>query len=121
MKKLSLLVGTVGGALAGYILSNDNLRKELMKAKDAEAAAKMLGTHLSKDGKRIAKEVQNLVKSPEVQTNVKKAKGYVSEKFAEAQGSLKEFLAEGQKAATQLWTESGMAKPAKKKVVKKKK
>jgi uncharacterized membrane protein YheB (UPF0754 family) len=120
MKKISLLVGSLGGALAGYILSNDGLRKELMKAKDAESAAKMLGKHLSKDGKRIAKEVQQLVKSPEVQTNVKKAKSYVSEKFTEVQGSLKEFLAEGQKTATQLWAESGLSTTKKKSVKKKK-
>ena len=40
MKKISLLLSTLGGAMGGYLLSNKKLREELMKAKDAETAAK---------------------------------------------------------------------------------
>ncbi len=100
MKKFSLLLGTLGGAMAGYILSNDKLRNELSNAKDPEAAAKMLGAHLSRDGKKIATEVKSFVESDDVQKNLKKAKTFAQKKFDEAQKSMKSMMKKGTKSAS---------------------
>lgn len=89
MKKLSLLLGALGGAMAGYVFSNGKLREELADAKDAEAAGKILAKHLQKDGKQIGKEVQSFVKSDAVQDNVKKAKQYADSQFKKLKTDLK--------------------------------
>jgi len=98
MKKLSLLLGTLGGALAGYVFSNTKLREELSGAKDAEAAGKILAKHLQTDGKQIGKEVQQFVKSDVVQDNMHKAQKYVKENAKKLQGDLKTMMT-GEKAA----------------------
>jgi hypothetical protein len=100
MKKFSLLLGTLGGALAGYVLTNDKLRQDLMKAKDPEAAAKLLGAHLSKDGKKIAGEVKTFVESDDVQNNLKKAKTFAVKKLDEAKKSMSKMMKKGGKAAS---------------------
>lgn len=92
MKKLSLLVGTIGGALAGYVFSKSELRDELSKAKDAEAVARILGKHLSKDGQKIGKEVMTFVESPEVQRNLKSAQKYVTDSAMKAQKELGKMM-----------------------------
>lgn len=74
MRKLPLLLGTLGGAMAGYLFSNKKLREDLSNAKSAEQAGKILATHLQKDGAHIGQEVQKFVKSPVVQDNLAKAK-----------------------------------------------
>ena len=93
MKKLSLLLGTLGGALAGYVFSNTKLRDELSGAKDAEAAGKILAKHLQQDGKQIGKEMQTFVKSDVVQDNMHKAKKYVQQNAKKLQGDLKALVA----------------------------
>ncbi len=95
MRKFSLLLGTLGGALAGYILSNDKLRKQMAEAPNAEAMAKMLGEQLTKDGKKVAKEVQGFVESEDVQKNYKKAKAYASKKLGVAQKELEKYAKKG--------------------------
>src|SRR3989338_7508840 len=92
MKKLSLLLGTLGGALAGYVFSNTNLREELSKAKDADAAGKILAKHLQRDGKQIGREVKQFVQSDVVQNNVKKAKHYVKQNAKKLQSDLKGMI-----------------------------
>lgn len=92
MKKLSLFVGTIGGALAGYVFSKQSLRDELSKAKDAESVAKILGKHLSKDGQKIGKEVLAFVESPEVQRNLKTAQKYVTQSAVKAQKELSRMM-----------------------------
>lgn len=100
MKKLSLLVGALGGTLAGYVFSNQKLREQLSKAKDAEAAAKVLGSHLSRDGKKIAKEVQAFVQSDEVQKNLSKAKKFAEDQFSVAKREVAALMESGAKSAT---------------------
>lgn len=112
MRKFSLLLGTLGGALAGYVLSNDKLRKGLMDSKDTESAAKLLGEHLTKDGKKIAKEVKTFVESDDVQKNLKKAKAYATEKLEMAQEGLGKMMQRGTKQAKK-YAKKGM-KEAKK-------
>ncbi len=97
MKKLSLLLGTLGGAMAGYVFSNSKLRDELSGAKDAEAAGKILAKHLAKDGKQLGHEVKKFAESDEVQANLKKAKEYASTTMKKFQGELKGMVAEGTK------------------------
>jgi hypothetical protein len=99
MKKLSLLVGALGGTFAGYLFSNQQLRTQLAKAKDPEAAAKILGKHLSRDGKKIAKEVQEFVKSDEVQKNLGKARRYAEDVFVQAKRDVGSLVGSGAKSA----------------------
>ena len=99
MKKLSLLVGTLGGAMAGYLFSNKKLREELSIAKDAEAAAKMLGKHLQRDGKKFAKHVQEFVESDDVQRNLSTAKKYAGKHYDRAVQELGAMVGQGRKKA----------------------
>ncbi len=92
MKKVSLLLGTLGGALGAYVLGNKTLRQELSKAKDAEAGAKILGKHLQKDSKKIVKQVQEFVESDDVQKNLEKAKKFTLQKYEEAQKGVKDMM-----------------------------
>jgi len=78
--------------MGGYLLSNKKLREELMKAKDAEDAAKSLGKHLQRDGKKIAQQVREFVESEEVQSNVDRAKAFTRKKADEAKKELKNFI-----------------------------
>jgi len=95
MKKLSLLVGTLGGAMAGYLFSNKKLREELSQTKDAEDAAKLLGLHLQRDGKKLAKQIQEFIDSDEVQNNVQKAKKFTKKKVDEAKKEMNALVSEG--------------------------
>jgi len=99
MKKLSLLLGTLSGAMAGYLFSNKQLREELTNAKDAESAAKVLGKHLQKDGKKVAKEMQNFMESEDVQRNIGKAKEFAKEKADQAKAELQALVGKGAKEA----------------------
>jgi len=92
MRKLSLLLGALGGAMAGYVFSNTKLREELSGAKDAEAAGKILAKHLQKDGKQIGKEVQEFVKSDVVQDNFGKAKKYVNSNATKLRKDLQSMI-----------------------------
>lgn len=112
MKKLSLLLGTLGGAMAGYVFSNQKLRNELSEAKDAETAAKILGKHMSADGKKIGKEVWDFVQSDDVQKNLKHAKQYAEKQFKMAKGEVEKYM---KKETRQL---KSAAKAAAKKAVK---
>ena len=109
-------MGALGGAMAGYLLSNDKLREELAKAKDAESAAKTLGKHLQQDGSKIAKDVQAFVKSEDVQNNLSQAKKFAASKFKDARKSVEEMMKKGTKKAGSFMTGSKSSKkPAGKK------
>ncbi len=95
MKKLSLLIGTLGGATAGYLFSNKKLRDQLSKAKDAEEAARILGKHLQKDGKKLGKQIQEFVESEDVQKNFAKAKRHAKDTLDEAQSQLEGVVNKG--------------------------
>lgn len=112
MKKLTFLLGSVGGALAGYVFSNNKLRSELMKAKDASAAAKILGQHLAKDGQTVAKEVQQLAEQHHLDQHIAHGKKYVKEYYDTARDEVQTFLSAKVKDATKI------AKTAKKHAVK---
>jgi hypothetical protein len=99
MRKVSLLLGAMGGALAGYLLSNEKLRGDLKKAKNPEVAAKLLGKHLQEDGSKIAKEVKEFVESDDVQKNLTKAKKFATAKFKEAKKSMDVLVKKGEKEA----------------------
>jgi hypothetical protein len=95
MKKIPLLLGTLGGAMAGYLFSNSKLRDELTSAKDAEAAGKILAKHLQQDGKKIGSEVKKFASSPEVKDNVAKAKKFVQQHAKKLKDDMKTFVKEG--------------------------
>jgi hypothetical protein len=118
MRKLSLLLGTMGGALAGYLFSNRPLREELSKAKDAEAAGRVLAKHLAKDGKQIGSEVKKFVESDEVQDNLAKAKVYVKDTAKKMQGELSKLpsmIQDNMPAVLSMHGNGGAKKPAAKK------
>lgn len=108
MKKLSLLLGTIGGAVAGYVFSNKKLRAELSDAKDAKDAGKILAKHLKEDGTSIGAEVQKFVQSDEVQKSLNEAKKYVTAQAGKLQKELKGLVAKKGKGA------KGAAKKGKK-------
>lgn len=101
MKKFSLLLGALGGALGGYLLSNEKLREGLVNAKDPEAAARLLGKSLQHDGKKIAKEVKTFVESDDVQANLKKAKKFALQQVDEAKKQVQSLVKKGTKAVKQ--------------------
>lgn len=107
MKKLSLLIGTLGGAMAGYLFSNQKLRKDLAEAKDAETAARLLGKHLQQDGKKLAAQAQEFVESDEVQRNWKKAKTYAQDTFDVASKELKKLVRRAEEAASDAAGDTG--------------
>jgi len=123
MKKLSLLLGTLGGAMAGYLFSNTKLREELSSAKDAETAGKILAKHLQHDGKQIGNEVKKFVESEEVKDNLKKAKAYVKDNARKLQGDLKTMIGKGASHTRKIVsaTTKKAAAPAKRAVKKSKK
>ncbi len=102
MKKLSLLLGALGGAFAGYLFSNPKLRKELATAKDAESAARLLGRHLQQDGKKLAEQVQDLVESDDVRQNLKKAKKYAQDTFVTARRELTRLVHKAEDATSKV-------------------
>lgn len=99
MKKLSLLLGSLGGAMAGYLFSNQQLRKDLAAAKDAESAAKLLGSHLQHDGKKLAEQVRHFVSSDEVQENLQKAKSFAHQTFVSARKELMRLVSRAEHVA----------------------
>ncbi len=109
MKKVSLLLGTLGGAMAGYLFSNKKLREELTNAPDAQQAAKILGKHLSQDGDKLAKDVKEFVESDSVQKSIKQAKVYANKQYVSAKKEVKKLVKKGEKEAM------NMAKQMKKK------
>ncbi|MDB4979236.1 MAG: hypothetical protein JWM56_1422 [Candidatus Peribacteria bacterium] len=120
MRKVSLLLGTLGGALGAYLLSNKPLRDEMMKAKDGEAAAKALGKHLQKDSKMFVKEVKTFVESDDVQKNLQQAKKYTTEKMNEAKKGVKDMMNKStSKMGVMMKKETKAATKAVNKVVKK--
>lgn len=112
MKKLTLLLGAMGGAMAGYVFSNKTLRQELSNAKDAEAAGKILAKHLAKDGKQVGHEVKKFIESDEVQDNLQKAKQYAMDQAKQLQKNAMSLVKQGEKKV--MSTVKGAKKGAKK-------
>lgn len=112
MRKLPLLLGTLGGAMAGYLFSNKKLRDELSGAKDAEAAGKILAKHLQHDGRQIGAEVQKFVQSDVVQENLTKARKMAQDYAQKLKGDMRGLVRTGMKKAKQ-------AMPARQRVQKK--
>lgn len=118
MRKLSLLIGALGGALAGYVFSNAKLREELSHAKNAEDAAHVLGKHMQRDGQRLGKQVKELIHSEEVQSNVQKAKAFVQRSVDGATKEIRMLTQQGKdRAKTAVKRTSARAKKVAKKAV----
>lgn len=92
MKKVSLMLGALGGAVAGYVFTNPKLRKELAAAKNPEEAGKIFAKHLSADGKKLGTHVKEFVDSDAVQGNLSKAKEYVQTQFTKVTTELKSLV-----------------------------
>ncbi len=100
MKKLTLLLGSLGGALAGYVFSNKKLRHELSNAKDAQAAAKILGKHLSADGHAVGDEVKQFVQSDHFHEKMVEAKKYAKKYYDTSKKEVQKLVKQGKKEAT---------------------
>ena len=107
MKKLTFLLGTLGGAMAGYVFSNKKLREELQNAPDAAAAAKILGKHLSHDGQAVAKDVKEFAVEHDFDDRLQDGKKYVKTYYKSAKDEVQKFIGAKVKQAT------GAAKSAK--------
>jgi len=107
MKKLSFLLGTLGGAMAGYVLSNSKLRKELMATKDAATAAKVLGKHLSSDGQTVAREVREIAKEHHFDQHLAEGKKYARKYYDSAKKELTKFVSNQAKEATKVAKRAG--------------
>lgn len=116
MKKLTFLLGSLGGAMAGYVFSNKKLREQLVNAKDSTAAAKILGKHLSEDGQAVAKEVRQLAEQHNLDEKVADGKKYVQTYYKSAKDEVQKFLGAKVKEATKM--ASSVKKTAVKKVKK---
>lgn len=92
MKRISLLLGALGGAMAGYIMSNKKLRDQLTSAKDTQQMAALLGKHVQSDGAKLAKHVKEFVESEDVQQNLQKAKKYAQDTTNEAIAEMKKLV-----------------------------
>ncbi len=92
MKKLTFLLGSLGGALAGYVFSNKKLRDELMKTKDATQAAKMLGKHLAKDGEMVAKEVKHFAADQGLESKIAEGKKFVKKYYEVSKEEVKKLI-----------------------------
>lgn len=101
MKKLSLLLGTLGGTAIWYVFSNKSLRRELAKAKGPEEAAALVVKHLSRDGKKISKEVHEFIQSEEFQKNYMKLKDFAGDTYDRAKDEAGNLLEKGTKSATE--------------------
>ena len=66
-----------------------------MKAKDPEAAAKILGKHVQRDGNKVANEVTKFVKSDDVKRNLRKAKEFAVGKLEEAKKGMQSMVKQG--------------------------
>lgn len=92
MKKFSFLLSTLGGALAGYVFSNSTLRAQLVGAKTADEAARILGTHLQHDGKKLGDQVKTFLQSKEVEKHVRKARSFVEKKVGIAKREVGAYI-----------------------------
>ncbi len=97
MKKLNLLLGTMGSTAAWYVLSNKKLRTELGKAKGPQETVKILKKYIGRDAEKIGDEVHALIHSDEVQETVTTVKTFAEDKFAKAKTGFGGLLAKGKK------------------------
>ncbi|MBI1934522.1 hypothetical protein HYS30_02540 [Candidatus Peregrinibacteria bacterium] len=99
MKKLSFVVSALGGAVLGYLASNQRLREELTKAKGPVAARKILAGHLQKDGKRIGQDIRSFLESAHVQKKIRGAQTLLQQQWQKAEGELSSLFGHGKSEA----------------------
>ncbi|MDD5055986.1 MAG: hypothetical protein PHZ00_07025 [Candidatus Peribacteraceae bacterium] len=92
MKKLTFLLGTLGGAMAGYVFSNKKLRTELQNAEDAGAAAKILGRHLAADGETVAKEAKRFAEQHHLDSKIAEGKKYAQKYYESAKDEVQKYI-----------------------------
>lgn len=100
MKKLSLFLSTVGGALGGYLLSNKSLRTNLSKSKSADEALRTFSTAVKKDSQKVAKEAKDFLHSDAVQSKINDVKKMADSKLKDASNAVKNMAEEGKKKVT---------------------
>ncbi len=82
MKKLSTILGLLGGAVFGVLFakkSGKELRKDLSLAKDKGKACEILGGALLDAGKESISEVENLLRRPEVKKFIEDSKDKIDQ------------------------------------------
>lgn len=96
MKKLSLLLGAVGGAMAGYVFSNARLRDELARAKDADDVSAVLKRHVRKDAQKLGRDLRHFLESEEVAAYVEKVRQVAKKGVDEAARGVQSIVREGE-------------------------
>ena len=72
------MVSALGGALGGYVLSNEKMRHEMAEAPDVTEMAKTFGSHLASDGKKVTRELRSFVGHQNVRGKLKSAGTYAT-------------------------------------------
>ncbi|OGJ57487.1 hypothetical protein A3H22_04065 [Candidatus Peribacteria bacterium RIFCSPLOWO2_12_FULL_55_15] len=99
MKKFSFIISTLGGAVLGYLASNQRLREELTKAKGPNATRKILAGHLQKDGKRIGQDIRSFLESAHVQKKIRGAQTLLQQQWQKAEGEIHHLFDKGKHEA----------------------
>lgn len=102
LKRLTLLLSTFGTTAAWYVLSNKKIRDELGKAENPEETVKILTRHLGRDASKIAHEVHDLMRSPEVQESLAKAKQFTDGAVSKAKSGFGGLFTKGKAAFLKL-------------------
>lgn len=107
MKKLTFLLGTLGGALAGYVFSNKKLRTELENAKDAAGAARILGKHLAADGEIVAREAKRFAEQHHLDAKIAEGKKFAQKYYESAKDEVQKYIGAKSKQAVRVVKKTG--------------
>ena len=83
MRRSTTIIGALGAALAGYVLGNASLRRELKQSKDPQDAAKRIGKHLRRDSAEVIQPVRD-----RVEEGWDDARGYMQRKMDSVRGTV---------------------------------
>ena len=107
MKKLSFLLGTLGGAMAGYVFSNKKLRTELQNANDAGAAARILGKHLAEDGEIVAKEAKRFAEQHNLDAKIAEGRKFAQKYYDSAKDEVQKYIGSKSKQVVKVAKKAG--------------
>ncbi|MBP9773038.1 MAG: hypothetical protein KBD00_00225 [Candidatus Peribacteraceae bacterium] len=96
------MFGTVGAALAGYLLANEKLRHELRNAEDAEDAVKLLSKHVKNDTTRFAIDIKKYARSGALTKKWHNTQDYMKDKFGAMKRTAKREAKEVKAKATDM-------------------
>lgn len=96
MGKYTLMVSALGGAIGGYVISNEKMRHEMAEASDAGEMAKTFGYHLASDGRKVVRELRSFVGHRNIGQKLKSAGTYAT---ARLHGARRRLTRQAKKSA----------------------